>query len=94
MFLMIIRLFMNILNKYNFICSSWGDGVSLGIQTLIIALLVFHFNGDSAKATAFLAGYISILTAAVSGLAPINLLWTCQAMNIPIVLISKVIMLK
>ncbi|XP_043668720.1 mannose-P-dolichol utilization defect 1 protein homolog [Vespula pensylvanica] len=71
--------------------SSWGDGVSLGIQTLIIALLVFHFNGDTATATAFLAGYISILSAVVTGLTPINLLWTCQAMNIPIVLISKFI---
>ncbi|XP_015176278.1 PREDICTED: mannose-P-dolichol utilization defect 1 protein homolog [Polistes dominula] len=83
------------MTSYSFVSgfpfSSWGDGVSLGIQTLIIAILVFHYNGDSAKATAFLAGYMAILTAVVSGLAPINLLWTCQAMNIPIILISKFI---
>ncbi|KAI4504526.1 hypothetical protein M0802_000076 [Mischocyttarus mexicanus] len=81
------------MTSYSFVSgfpfSAWGDGVSLGIQTLIIAILVFHFNGDSAKATAVLAAYIAVLTAVVNGVVPINLLWTCQAMIIPIVLISR-----
>lgn len=62
----------------------------LGIQTLIIAVLVMHFGGDTAKATAFLSAYLAVLFAANSGLTPIRVLWACQAMNIPIVLISKV----
>ncbi|KAL0118144.1 hypothetical protein PUN28_009071 [Cardiocondyla obscurior] len=74
-------------NKFPF--SAWGDGVFLGIQTLIIALLVMHYNGETAKATAFLSAYLAVICAANSGLTPIHVLWACQAMNIPIVLISK-----
>lgn len=81
------------MTSYSFVSgfpfSSWGDGVSLGIQTLTIAVLVLHFGGDTAKATAFLAAYLAIITAVLSGIAPIKILWACQAMNIPIVLISK-----
>lgn len=74
--------------------SSWGDGVFLGLQTLAIAVLVMHFSGNTVQATAFLAAYLAVLFAATSGLTPVNVLWACQAMNIPIVLISKVWSLK
>lgn len=70
--------------------SAWGDGVFLGLQTLIIAVLVMHYNGDTAKATTFLSAYLAVICTANSGLTPIHVLWACQAMNIPIVLISKV----
>lgn len=70
--------------------SAWGDGVFLGIQTLMIAVLVMHYNGETAKATAFLSAYLAVISTANSGLTPIHILWACQAMNIPIVLISKV----
>lgn len=77
------------MNEY--ICfSSWGDGIFLGLQTLAIAVLVIHFNGNTTQATAFLICYLAILVAIISELTPVNLLWTCQALNIPIVLISKV----
>lgn len=69
--------------------SAWGDAVFLGFQTLIIAVLVMHYNGDTTKATAFLSAYLAVLFAANSGLTPIHILWACQTMNIPIVLISK-----
>nr|XP_031840028.1 mannose-P-dolichol utilization defect 1 protein homolog [Nomia melanderi] len=69
--------------------SSWGDGVFLGLQTLMIAVLVMHFNGNTAQATTFLVAYVGIVVAAISGLTPLSVLWACQAMNIPIVLISK-----
>lgn len=81
--------------SYSFISgfpfSSWGDGVFLGLQTLAIAVLVIHFNGNTTQATAFLICYLAILVAIISELTPVNLLWTCQALNIPIVLISKLI---
>ena len=70
--------------------SSWGDGVFLGFQTLAIAFLVMHFSGKTIQATAFLAAYLAVLITALSGLTPVHVLWTCQAMNIPIVLTSKV----
>ncbi|XP_043287971.1 mannose-P-dolichol utilization defect 1 protein homolog [Venturia canescens] len=69
--------------------SAWGDGVFLGIQTLTIVLLVFHYNDDTAKATAFFAGYVAIMIAVLGGMMPMNVLWACQTLNIPIVLISK-----
>ncbi|XP_011157393.1 mannose-P-dolichol utilization defect 1 protein homolog [Solenopsis invicta] len=71
--------------------SAWGDGVFLGIQTLIIAVLVMHYNGDTAKATAFLSAYLAVICAANSGLTPIHVLWAFQALNIPVVLFSKLI---
>ncbi|XP_012541412.1 mannose-P-dolichol utilization defect 1 protein homolog [Monomorium pharaonis] len=83
------------MSSYSFISrfpfSAWGDGVFLGLQTLIIAVLVMYYNGDTTKATTFLSAYLAIICAANSGLTPIHVLWTCQAMNIPIVLISKLI---
>jgi len=72
------------------ISSAWGDGVSLGLQTLLIAVLTMHYNGDTAKATAFFSAYLAVICAISSRLMPIHVLWACQAMNIPIVLISKV----
>ncbi|XP_076625753.1 mannose-P-dolichol utilization defect 1 protein homolog isoform X2 [Colletes latitarsis] len=79
--------------SYSFISgfpfSSWGDGVFLGLQTLAIAVLVMHFSGNTTQATAFLAAYLAVLFAALSGLTPVSVLWACQAMNIPIVLTSK-----
>lgn len=70
--------------------SAWGDGVFLGFQTVAIAVLVMHYNGETTKATAFLSAYLAVIFAANSGLTPIHVLWTCQAMNIPIILVSKV----
>lgn len=49
-----------------------------------------HYNGDTTSATAFFAMYLAILFAIISELMPVHVLWTCQAMNIPIILISKV----
>ncbi|XP_054003138.1 mannose-P-dolichol utilization defect 1 protein homolog [Hylaeus anthracinus] len=79
--------------SYSFISgfpfSAWGDGVFLGVQTLTIAVLVMYYSGNTAQASAFVAAYLAVLFAALSGLTPVSVLWTCQAMNIPIVLISK-----
>lgn len=50
-----------------------------------------HYSGETAKATSFLVAYLAVLFTANSGLTSVHVLWTCQAMNIPIILISKVI---
>ncbi|CAK9827257.1 Mannose-P-dolichol utilization defect 1 protein homolog [Anthophora retusa] len=71
--------------------SSWGDGVFLGIQTLAIAILVMHFSGNTVQATAFLGAYLAVIFAVTNRLTSVNFLWACQAMNIPIVLTSKLI---
>ncbi|XP_076653620.1 mannose-P-dolichol utilization defect 1 protein homolog [Halictus rubicundus] len=69
--------------------SSWGDGVFLAIQTVAVAVLVLHFNLDTTRAATFLAAYVAIVAVAMSGMTPTNVLRACQTMNIPIVLISK-----
>ncbi|XP_076750022.1 mannose-P-dolichol utilization defect 1 protein homolog [Xylocopa sonorina] len=79
--------------SYSFISgfpfSSWGDGIFLSLQTLAIAVLIMYYSGNMIHATAFLAAYLSIIIAATSGLTPVEVLWFCQTMNIPIVLTSK-----
>lgn len=70
--------------------SAWGDTVFLGLQTVVIAILVMHYSGETLKAASFLAAYLAVLFTANSGFTPIHVLWTCQTMNIPIILISKV----
>ncbi|XP_066587760.1 mannose-P-dolichol utilization defect 1 protein homolog [Prorops nasuta] len=79
--------------SYSFISgfpfSSWGDGIFLGLQTLAIAVLVMHYSGNSNQAAAFFGVYLAVTYAAMRELIPVNILWSCQAMNIPIILISK-----
>ncbi|XP_001603644.1 mannose-P-dolichol utilization defect 1 protein homolog [Nasonia vitripennis] len=79
--------------SYSFISgfpfSSWGDAVFLGLQTVAIVCLVMYYSDGAAKATAFLAAYIAVIAAVVAGLAPLNILWFGQAMNIPVILCSK-----
>ncbi|XP_015524681.1 mannose-P-dolichol utilization defect 1 protein homolog [Neodiprion pinetum] len=71
--------------------SSWGDGVSLGLQTAAIGALVMHYNGATQQAVAFVIGYLAIVYALTSGLTSVNILWSMQAVNVPILLTSKVI---
>lgn len=71
--------------------SSYGDGVFLGLQTLVIEALVFHYQGNTAKATAFLSAYAAVVSVILAGMVPLNVLWGCQAMTIPIILTSKLI---
>ncbi|CAH2234878.1 mannose-P-dolichol utilization defect 1 protein homolog [Pararge aegeria] len=69
--------------------SAWGDGTFLAIQTSIIASLVLHYGGSSGKAAAFLATYVGIVAAVVSGHVPKDVLWNMQALNVPIIVIAK-----
>lgn len=49
-----------------------------------------YYGDGLTKATSFLAAYLSVIVAVLLGLAPPNVLWYAQAMNIPVVLVSKV----
>lgn len=74
----------------NFNSSAWGEGTFLAIQTSIIAALVLQYGGSFAKAMAFLAIYVGLLSTLVSGYTPVNVLWNMQALTVPVVLIAKV----
>lgn len=71
--------------------SAWGDGSFLMIQTAIIAALVFHFSGATMKALLFLLAYSGICYVTMGGITPLEVLWSAQAFNVPIILVGKMI---
>lgn len=73
----------------NFPFSSWGDVSFLAVQTVFIATLVLKYNGSMAKVYAFLSVYLSIAYILMSGLTSVSILWSLQALNIPILLAAK-----
>lgn len=72
------------------ICSAWGDGIFLGIQTAIIAASVIFYGGDKIKALTFLVCYTAMMIVLTCGITPLSVLWTLQACNIPVVFFGKV----
>lgn len=62
----------------------------LALQTVIIATLVIFDFKHTFKATAFVAAYLSVVAAVLTGIATKDFLWTCQAINTPVVVIGKV----
>ncbi|GAB0094427.1 Mannose-P-dolichol utilization defect 1 protein homolog [Sergentomyia squamirostris] len=71
--------------------SAWGDGTFLAVQTATIAALVFYFSGAPGKAGAFLVVYSGVLYVLMGGLTPLNVLWSMQACNVPVILMGKMI---
>ncbi|XP_014219828.1 mannose-P-dolichol utilization defect 1 protein [Copidosoma floridanum] len=71
--------------------SSWGDAIFLGLQTVTIAFLVVYYSNGMTKATAFLSAYTAVVAAIVSGYVPLTVLWFAQAMNIPVIVTSRLI---
>ncbi|XP_011501674.1 PREDICTED: mannose-P-dolichol utilization defect 1 protein homolog [Ceratosolen solmsi marchali] len=71
--------------------SSWGEAVFLALQTVTIACLVFYYCNGLTKTTTFVFAYLSIIIAIGTGLTPIKVLWFAQTLNIPIILLSKII---
>lgn len=75
----------------NFVYSAWGEGTFLAIQTAVIAALVLHYGGSTGSATVFLGVYTGLVSVLVSKLTPVDVLWSMQAVNVPIIVIAKVI---
>ncbi|KAJ8683625.1 hypothetical protein QAD02_019417 [Eretmocerus hayati] len=79
--------------SYSFISgfpfSSWGDAVFLGVQTVTMAFLVIYYLQGLAKATAFLAAYTAVVAAVLMRLTPLRVLWFGQALNIPVILVGR-----
>ncbi|XP_017774061.1 PREDICTED: mannose-P-dolichol utilization defect 1 protein homolog [Nicrophorus vespilloides] len=69
--------------------SAWGDSAFLGVQTAIIGFLVFWFSNQKSKSILFMTVYCVVSYILMSGLTPINTLWTMQGFNIPILLTGK-----
>ncbi|XP_028035877.1 mannose-P-dolichol utilization defect 1 protein homolog [Bombyx mandarina] len=69
--------------------SAWGEGTFLAIQTAMIAALVLHYGGAPMKGGIFLSVYCAIVSVLVSGYTSTDILWTMQAVTVPIILIAK-----
>ena len=82
---------MNTFNQYYYFYSAWGDAVFLGLQTITIACLVLVHTQGVTTASSFVAMYMAVIAAVIGGFAPLNVLWFGQAINIPVILLSKVI---
>lgn len=69
--------------------SAWGDASFLAVQTAAIACLVLHYNGSIANVIAFLASYLSVCYILMGGITTVDVLWSLQALNIPILITGK-----
>lgn len=69
--------------------SSWGDVSFLAVQTAIIAALVLHYNGSIVRVIAFVLAYAAAAFVLMGGLTPIDILWSLQVLNIPILVTGK-----
>ena len=67
----------------------------MAVQTAIVAALVLLYNFSSALlALSFLVGYSAVVYALTSELTPIDVLWSMQAANVPLIVVSKVRLLE
>lgn len=74
--------------------SSYGEGLFLTIQTSLIAFLILFFGNKVVGALLFIISYIGTMGYLLSGLCPISILGALQSINIPIVILSKVSVMK
>lgn len=69
--------------------SAWGDAAFLSVQTVVIALLVLHYGGSNFQAVLYLIVYLAVNFVLMSGLTPVEILWTLQGFNILVVIFAK-----
>ncbi|XP_055295768.1 mannose-P-dolichol utilization defect 1 protein homolog [Sitodiplosis mosellana] len=69
--------------------SSWGDVSFLAVQTAVIAALVLHYSGKFIPMVVFLVAYVAASYTLMGGLTSIDVLWSLQVLNIPIVIAGK-----
>merc|ERR1719315_165649 len=72
--------------------SSYGEAVTLSLQTSFIALLVLWYGGNSVMTVLFSIIYgATVFAITTPGMVPDQILWFGQAANIPMVVLGKMI---
>lgn len=61
----------------------------MAVQTAIIAALVINYNGSLVGVVAFLVTYIAAAYTLMGGITPVDVLWSLQVLNIPILITGK-----
>lgn len=84
--------------SYNFVrgfpFNSWGDTFFVGVQTLIIAALVLVYSGKFAQAFLYVISVLLVCFTLMSGITPLNVLWTLTSINILIVVVGKLVQVR
>lgn len=90
-FLEILAITLNL--SYSFVkgfpFSAWGDASFLAIQTAFIAILVLHYNTSRTSVILFVVSYLGLCYTLMGGPTPVDVLWSLQALNIPILIAGK-----
>lgn len=66
-----------------------GDASFLAIQTVIIACLVLYYTGPIIRVVLFNILYVSLAYLLMGGPTSVEILWSLQALNIPIMVVGK-----
>lgn len=69
--------------------SAWGEGLFLTLQTALIGVLVLHYSNRVREAACFVSIFSTLLYALMGGHAPVELLWSMQVVNVPIIVVGK-----
>lgn len=71
--------------------TAWGEALFLLVETALIAFLVLWYDKKKGAAALFVTLYAGLVYTLMSGLTPINVLWTLQAANLPLAISGKLI---
>lgn len=73
----------------NYPFTAWGESLFLLLETALIAFLVMWYEGKRGQSLIFALTHATLLYVLMSGLTPINLLWTLQASTLPLAVSGK-----
>jgi len=89
-------------NEFPF--SAWGEGLFLVLQTAAVTAMVLLYGtnpfpkgksvkseGSAVRALSFLLCFSAGVTLMMSPIAPMEMLWFCQASVVPLIMVSKMI---
>ena len=69
--------------------TSYGEAVTLSLQTSLIALLILWFNGNTIQTVLFSLIYgATVFAITTPGMVPQEVLWYGQAANIPMIVLG------
>ncbi|XP_069698145.1 mannose-P-dolichol utilization defect 1 protein homolog [Periplaneta americana] len=79
----------NVIKGFPF--SAWGEGFFLATQTGVIGALVLFFGRSGKEAFFFIVSYAAVCVLLMGGYTSVDVLWSLQALNVPILCVSKCI---
>ncbi|XP_078393691.1 mannose-P-dolichol utilization defect 1b [Cetorhinus maximus] len=77
--------------RNHFPFSSWGEALFLMLQTLMIGFLIQHLGGRTQKGVTCLLVYFALVSLLLSPLTPLMGVTFLQALNMPAVIVSRLI---